>query len=138
MQEKRITGSEFNKEIKPAVKAEKISKKTEEKKPAEAQEASSTRPMDKTAIPPEVFSGAKFGEFAAKAQQRLGGLDRSSPDFRKKTMETTVGAALEIGFGEKITSDPGYPQMADKITRSILSNEESAAKLDKFINMLLA
>ncbi|MBQ7528874.1 hypothetical protein IJT10_03105 [bacterium] len=73
------------------------------------------------------------GRFLNSVAQALSSLDINSPNFMEESTSILVDSALKEAFGQSIESNPGYPQMQDKIMRTIFGDERYREILEDFL-----
>ncbi len=64
-------------------------------------------------------------------------MDPNSETFLPEATEKLVGGVLEQEYGEHVLRDPGYPQMQEKITRTLLEDERYREIITDFLEVLL-
>jgi hypothetical protein len=103
-----------------------------------SEESNETMPriVDSISIDPETIKKAKIREFTNLSKEKIAKLDPNSPTFKQDARKILVDAALNMGFGSKISQDPGYPQMVDVISRKISLNEYADSKVNAFTDMV--
>lgn len=79
----------------------------------------------------------KDEKFLASVKPEIMSLDPESETFLPEATEKLVGSVIEQEYGEHVSRDPGYPQMQEKITRTILENPEYREMVADFIDILL-
>lgn len=90
---------------------------------AEAQEAMGSSEAPQT--PQERFLASAAGE--------LSKLDPNSEEFFGEAASSLVRSALREAFGERIESSRGYPQMHDKLVRTICKDERYREVVEDFL-----
>lgn len=73
------------------------------------------------------------GRFLNSVAQALSNLDINSPNFFEESTGILVDSALKEAFGQSIESNPGYPQMQDKIMRTMFKDERYREILEGFL-----
>lgn len=76
-------------------------------------------------------------KFLASACDQIRQLDPSGESFVSDAASALVGSALGQVFGEQLKDSPGYPQMHDKITRTILAESHYREVVEDFLNVLI-
>jgi hypothetical protein len=112
-----------------------VNKKIKESR-METLDASATH--DVSDISPEALRQAKpqFEAFLESAKGEILNMDRNSETFLDDAAQKLVSTAFEKKFGEKITQDPGYPQMEAKVKSIILNDPESRGMIEDLIALI--
>lgn len=71
--------------------------------------------------------------FLAEAMSQLSRLDPQSDAFFYESVSTLVDSALREAFGGRLSLSRGYPQMKDKIVRTIMQDERYQDIVGDFI-----
>lgn len=79
----------------------------------------------------------KDEKFLASVKPEIMALDPDSETFLPEATEKLVGSVIEQEYGEHASRDPGYPQMQEKIARTILENPEYREMVADFLDILL-
>ncbi len=80
----------------------------------------------------------KQEKFLSNVMPALLSMDENDENFLPDATEKLVGSALEQEFGEQIHEKPGFPQMQQKISRTILSDDRYREVVEDFLNCVLA
>ncbi len=81
--------------------------------------------------------GEQQEKFLANVMPSLLEMDENDENFLPDATEKLVGSALEQEFGEEIQQKPGFPQMQQKISRTILSDDRYREVVVDFLNCVL-
>ncbi len=76
-------------------------------------------------------------KFLARVKPDISSLDPDSETFLEEATEKLVGNVLGQEYGEHIERNPAFPQMQEKITRTILENPEYREQVADLIEMVL-
>lgn len=79
----------------------------------------------------------KQEKFLSNIMPALLSMDENDENFLPDATEKLVGSALEQEFGEAIQEKPGYPQMQQKISRTILSDDRYREVVEDFLSCVL-
>lgn len=79
----------------------------------------------------------KDEKFLASVKPEIMALDPDSETFLPEATEKLVGSVIEQEYGEHASRNPGYPQMQEKITRTILDNPDYRERMADFLDILL-
>jgi len=78
----------------------------------------------------------KYDAFLESVKEQLANLNPEAADYLPKAVSRLISTALRQEFGEKILSNPGYPQMESVLIRKILHNPEHTAVIQDFLGLL--
>lgn len=79
----------------------------------------------------------KQEKFLSNVMPALLSMDENDENFVPDATEKLVGSALEQEFGEEIQQKPGFPQMQQKISRTILSDDRYREVVEDFLYAVL-
>lgn len=82
-------------------------------------------------------SEAKDQKMLTKMRAEMAGLDTESDTFLQDATEKLLDSVIEQEYGESFKKKPGYGNMQDKITQTILENPASREALTDFFELLL-
>lgn len=75
--------------------------------------------------------------FLANVKPEILSLDPDSETFLDEATEKLVGSVIEQEYGEHMSRNPAYPQMQEKITRTILENPQYREMVADFLDIML-
>lgn len=78
----------------------------------------------------------KYESFFEMAKTHILKMDRNSESFLPQATQKIVSTALEQEYGEKVTKDPGYPQMEKTLTKKILDDPRYREMVEEFLKTL--
>ncbi|MCL5774398.1 MAG: hypothetical protein M1536_08520, partial [Firmicutes bacterium] len=78
----------------------------------------------------------KYESFFEMAKTHILKMDRNSESFLPQAAQKIVSTALEQEYGEKVTKDPGYPQMEKTLTKKILDDPRYREMVEEFLKTL--
>ncbi len=76
-------------------------------------------------------------KFLESARTEIMKLDPGSEAFVPEATSALVEKALGQVFGDKVARSPGFPQMHDKITNTILGDEKCREVIEDFLEILV-
>jgi len=79
----------------------------------------------------------KYDTFLDDVKQEIMELDPEAEDFLPQATGRLVSSALKQEYGDKLTKDPGYPQMEAVIVKKILGNPEHTEAVQGFLGLLI-
>lgn len=103
------------------------------------QEATSTERAD-LYTPSEAaqkLPSSKEEKFLASVKPDILSMDPESETFVPDATEKLVGSVIEQEYGEHVLRNPGFPQMQEKIARTILEDDRYREIVTDFLDVLL-
>jgi len=101
----------------------------------------SIKPEDVANLTPQAaqeLNKTKYDTFLDNIKQEIMTLDPDSEDFLPQATGRLVNSALKQEYGEKLTQDPGYPQMEAVIVKTIMDNPTHTEAVQDFLGLLIS
>lgn len=80
---------------------------------------------------------AKDQKMLTQMRAQLAQLDTNSETFLQEATERLIDSVIDQEYGESFKDKPGYGNMQDKITQTVLDNPTSREAIEDFIELLL-
>jgi hypothetical protein len=83
------------------------------------------------------LSSTKEERMISSMREELANLDTESETFLQDATEKLIDSVIDQEYGEHFKKQPGYGNLQDKLTQTVLENADSREALSEFFEMLL-
>lgn len=83
------------------------------------------------------LSSTKDERMLKTMRAELANLDPQSETFMQEATEKLIDSVIDQEYGEHFKKKPGYSNLQEKLTQTVLENPTSAAALTEFFELLL-